>query len=50
MYWVRSANSSNSYDIFFVVQVFFGNFIILVLLINVQAFFLDQAFDSDEKI
>ena len=35
MYYVRNAEEGTLFDAFFVIEVFVGNFVILVLLINV---------------
>ena len=50
MYIVRNAENANTYDLFFMICVLLGNFIILKLLINVQAFFLTQAFTIEEQM
>ena len=35
MYYVRNAQGTNLYDFLYLAEVFVGNFVILVLLINV---------------
>ena len=49
MYIVRDAEQSYGYDIFFVSCVIFGSFVILNLMIAVQATYLDRAFDEEDN-
>ena len=49
MYTVRRAEETLVYDIFFLMCVIVGNFIILNLVVAVQAAFLDKAFDEDQE-
>jgi hypothetical protein len=49
MYTVRDAEETLVYDIFFLMCVIVGNFIILNLVVAVQAAFLDKAFDEDQE-
>jgi hypothetical protein len=48
MYLVRESESTALYDLFFVSCVVFGSFVILNLMIAVQASYLDKAFDEEE--
>jgi len=48
MYIIRHAENTYLYDIFFLMVVIIGNFIILNLMIAVQAAFLDSAFEEEE--
>lgn len=48
MYTVRDAEETLVYDIFFLMCVVVGNFIILNLVVAVQSAFLDKAFDEDD--
>ena len=50
MYIVRDAEGTYIYDIFFVMCVVVGNFIILNLLVAVQSAFLDKAFDEEAEM
>lgn len=47
MYIVRDAVRSYAFDSFFVSIVVLGSFVILNLMIAVQASYLDQAFDEE---
>lgn len=49
MYIVRNAERTYAYDIFFVSCVVFGSFVILNLMIAVQASYLDQAFNEEDN-
>jgi hypothetical protein len=49
MYTVRDVEETFVYDIFFLMCVIVGNFIILNLVIAVQSAFLDKAFDEDQE-
>lgn len=49
MYTVRDAEETLVYDIFFLMCVIVGNFIILNLVIAVQSAFLDKAFDEEDE-
>lgn len=49
MYTVRDVEETFVYDIFFLMCVICGNFIILNLVIAVQSAFLDKAFDEDDE-
>ena len=49
MYIVRDAEGSYAYDFFFVSCVIFGSFVILNLMIAVQASYLDKAFDEEDN-
>ena len=48
MYIVRDAEMTTMYDLFFVACVVFGSFVILNLMIAVQASYLDKAFDEED--
>ncbi len=48
MYIIRHVENTYLYDIFFLMVVITGNFIILNLMIAVQAAFLDSAFEEEE--
>jgi hypothetical protein len=48
MYIIRHVENTYLYDIFFLMVVITGNFIILNLMIAVQASFLDSAFEEEE--
>lgn len=48
MYIVRDAEQTTMYDLFFVSCVVFGSFVILNLMIAVQASYLDKAFDEED--
>lgn len=48
MYIVRDAEQTLVYDIFFLMCVIVGNFIILNLMVAVQSAYLDKAFDEEE--
>lgn len=48
MYIVREAEQTVAYDLFFVSCVVFGSFVILNLMIAVQASYLDKAFAEEE--
>jgi hypothetical protein len=50
MYTVREAIRSPIYDTFFVACVVLGSFVILNLMIAVQASYLDSAFDEEEAL
>jgi hypothetical protein len=50
MYIVRDAEGTFIFDIFFVMCVVVGNFIILNLLVAVQSAFLDKAFDEEAEM
>jgi hypothetical protein len=45
---VRDAEDSYAYDFFFLSCVVFGSFVILNLMIAVQASYLDKAFDEED--
>jgi hypothetical protein len=47
MYIVRDAQRSKGYDPFFVLIVILGSFVILNLMIAVQAAYLDQEFNEE---
>jgi len=49
MYIVRDAERSKVFDAFFVSCVVFGSFVILNLMIAVQASYLDKAFDEEDN-
>jgi len=49
MYIVRDAEGHYAYDIFFLMSVVLGSFVILNLMIAVQASYLDQAFDEEDN-
>lgn len=49
MYIVRDAERNNGYDPFFVLSVVLGSFVIMNLMIAVQASYLDQAFDEEDN-
>jgi len=49
MYIVRDTERTYAYDLFFVSCVVFGAFVILNLLIAVQASYLDKAFDEEDN-
>ena len=49
MYTVRDAEETWWYDIYFLMIVIIGNFIILNLVIAVQSAFLDKAFDEEDE-
>ena len=49
MYIVRDAERSYLFDLFFVSCVVFGAFVILNLMIAVQASYLDTAFDEEDN-
>ena len=48
MYLVREAEGTVAYDFFFLLCVIFGSFVILNLMIAVQADYLDKAFDEED--
>lgn len=48
MYIVRDAEGTLVYDMFFLMCVIVGNFIILNLMVAVQSAYLDKAFDEEE--
>jgi hypothetical protein len=48
MYIVRDAERTMSFDMFFILCVVLGNFVILNLMIAVQASYLDTAFDEED--
>jgi hypothetical protein len=48
MYLVREAESSYSFDLFFVICVVIGSFVVLNLLIAVQASYLETSFADEE--
>lgn len=48
MYIVRDAEGTLAFDLFFIMCVVVGNFIILNLVVAVQAAFLDKAFDEED--
>ena len=49
MYIVRQAERSFAYDVFFLLCVIMGSFVILNLMIAVQSSYLDKAFDEEEE-
>ena len=49
MYLVRDAERTYMYDLFFVSCVVFGSFVILNLMIAVQASYLDKAFNEEDQ-
>lgn len=49
MYIVRDGERSKVFDAFFVSCVVFGSFVILNLMIAVQASYLDKAFDEEDN-
>lgn len=49
MYIVRDTENTYSYDLFFIMCVVLGSFVILNLMVAVQASYLDQAFDAEEQ-
>lgn len=49
MYIVRDAEGTLVYDVYFALVVIIGNFIILNLVVAVQADFLDKAFDEEDQ-
>lgn len=49
MYIVRDTERSYIYDIFFLMCVVLGSFVILNLMVAVQASYLDQAFEEEEQ-
>lgn len=49
MYTVRDTEETLVYDIFFLMCVIVGNFIILNLVVAVQSAFLDKAFDEEDE-
>tara|TARA_B110000285_G_C14923816_1_gene513931 strand:- start:21 stop:368 length:348 start_codon:yes stop_codon:yes gene_type:complete len=49
MYIVRDGERSRMFDAFFVSCVVFGSFVILNLMIAVQASYLDKAFDEEDN-
>ena len=49
MYIVRDAERIYTYDLFFVSCVVFGSFVILNLMIAVQASYLDKAFNEEDQ-
>lgn len=49
MYIVRDTERTFAYDLFFVSCVILGTFVILNLMIAVQASYLDQAFDAEDN-
>jgi len=49
MYIVRDAEGTIMYDLFFISCVVLGSFVILNLMIAVQASYLDQAFDEEDN-
>jgi hypothetical protein len=49
MYLVREAESSYSYDLFFVFCVIIGSFVVLNLLIAVQASYLETSFNEEDE-
>jgi voltage-dependent calcium channel L type alpha-1D len=48
MYTIRDSEQTLIYDVYFLMVVIIGNFIILNLVIAVQSAFLDKAFDEDD--
>lgn len=48
MYIVRDAERTFSYDLFFILCVILGTFVILNLMVAVQASYLDSAFDEED--
>lgn len=48
MYLVREAQGTIAYDMFFVSCVILGSFVILNLMIAVQASYLDKAFAEED--
>ena len=48
MYIVRDTERTYAYDLFFIMCVVFGTFVILNLMIAVQASYLDQAFEEED--
>jgi voltage-dependent calcium channel L type alpha-1D len=48
MYIVRDAEQTLIYDLFFIMCVIVGNFIILNLMVAVQSAYLDKAFDEED--
>ena len=48
MYIVRDAEETLVFDIFFIMCVVVGNFIILNLVVAVQSAYLDKAFDEED--
>lgn len=49
MYIVRDAENVMTYDLFFLGCVILGSFVILNLMIAVQASYLDAAFDEEDN-
>ena len=49
MYIVRDTERTYAYDLFFIMCVVFGTFVILNLMIAVQASYLDQAFEEEDQ-
>ena len=48
MYIVRDAERTYAYDLFFILCVVLGTFVILNLMVAVQASYLDEAFDAED--
>lgn len=48
MYIVRDAERTYAYDMFFIMCVILGTFVILNLMVAVQASYLDKAFDEED--
>lgn len=48
MYYIRQSENTFFYDFYFVSVVILGNYIILNLMVAVQASYLDDAFDQEE--
>lgn len=48
MYIVRDAERTYAYDLFFILCVVLGTFVILNLMVAVQASYLDEAFDQED--
>ena len=48
MYYIRQSEYTYLYDAYFVGCVIIGNYIILNLMVAVQASYLDDAFDQEE--
>ena len=49
MYIVRDVEKTFAYDLFFIMCVVLGSFVILNLMVAVQASYLDQAFDIEDQ-
>lgn len=49
MYIVRDAQGTLANDIFFLMIVIIGNFIVLNLVVAIQSAFLDSAFDEEAE-